>query len=254
MNNELEIISKSTLLGKEIDVYGTVENPLFKAKDVANWIEHTNLTMMVNGVDEDEKVTRRTKDSLGRENMATFLTENGLYEVLMLSHKPIAKQFKKGIKQILHDIRTKGGYLTPQKIDEILSDPDTIIKLATTLKDERAKRMQAEKQLEEQHPKIVFADAVVGSSTSILVGELAKMISQNGYEIGQNRLFKWLRDNNYLCKYGERRNIPYQQFIEQGLFTLKTNTFSVNGEMKTKNTVKVTQKGCMYFINKFIKK
>lgn len=142
--------------------------------------------------------------------------------------------------------------MTENTIQKALTSPDFLIQLATQLKDEQAKRMKLEQKVEEDKPKVVFADAVVGSKSSVLVAELAKMISQNGVHIGQNRLFQWLRDQDYLCKYGERRNLPYQKYIEQGLFTLKTNTFSVNGEMRTKNTVKVTQKGCLYFINKFL--
>lgn len=110
---------------------------------------------------------------------------------------------------------------------------------------------QSEK-IERDKPKVVFADAVAGSDSSVLVAELAKMISQNGFHIGQNRLFQWLRDKGYLCKHGERRNLPCQQYLDQGLFALKANAFSINGEMKMRNTVKVTQKGCVYFINGFL--
>ena len=110
---------------------------------------------------------------------------------------------------------------------------------------------QSEK-IERDKPKVVFADAVAGSDSSVLVAELAKMISQNGFHIGQNRLFQWLRDKGYLCKHGERRNLPCQQYLDRGLFALKANAFSINGEMKMRNTVKVTQKGCVYFINGFL--
>ena len=109
-----------TLMGKTFNVYGTVEEPLFRAKDVADWIEHSNLTVMVNSVDEDEKVVSHTKDSLGRENSATFLTENGVYEVLMLSRKPIAKEFKKEVKKMLHALRTKKATLMPTNFADAL--------------------------------------------------------------------------------------------------------------------------------------
>ena len=109
-----------TLMGKTFNVYGTVEEPLFRAKDVAGWIEHSNLTVMVNSVDEDEKVVSHTKDSLGRENSATFLTENGVYEVLMLSRKPIAKEFKKEVKKMLHALRTKKATLMPTNFADAL--------------------------------------------------------------------------------------------------------------------------------------
>lgn len=105
--NEIELVTKQEILGKEFMAYGSIEEPYFLAKNVADLIGHSNITMMLNSVDEDEKIVLRTKDSLGRENNAAFLTENGLYEVLMLSRKPVAKQFKKAIKQLLHELRTK---------------------------------------------------------------------------------------------------------------------------------------------------
>ena len=111
-----------------------------------------------------------------------------------------------------------------------------------------------QKLIEEQAPKVLFTNAVIGSQSSCLIGELAKIITQNGYEIGQNRLFEWLRNNNYLGKIGERRNIPNQQYVEQGLFELKKGTRSGNdGVMHTTITPKVTGKGQVYFINKFLK-
>ena len=109
-NGEITLFQTTELLGKTLCVYGNAENPLFLAKDVADWIEHSNITVMIANVDDDEKIIGRTKDCLGRDNGATFLTENGLYEVLMLSRKPIAKEFKKGVKKILREIRQKGYY------------------------------------------------------------------------------------------------------------------------------------------------
>ena len=115
--SEIQVISKSTFLGKEIDVYGTAENPLFKAKDVAEWIEHSNVTEMLRNIDEDEKLTSEILRA-GQKRRCNFLTENGLYEVLMLSTKPIAKQFKKGVKNILKTIRKTGTYTVPNSIKD----------------------------------------------------------------------------------------------------------------------------------------
>lgn len=115
MSNKLQIINEQEVLGKDFKMYGTFEEPLFLAKDVANWIEHSNLTMMLKSVDEDEKVISRTKDSLGRENTASFLTENGLYEVLMQSRKPIAKQFKSKVKEILKELRIGKVKIVPTR-------------------------------------------------------------------------------------------------------------------------------------------
>ena len=115
--SEIQVISKSTFLGKEIDVYGTAENPLFLASDVADWIEHSNVTEMLRNIDEDEKLTSEILRA-GQKRRCNFLTENGLYEVLMLSTKPIAKQFKKGVKNILKTIRKTGTYTVPNSIKD----------------------------------------------------------------------------------------------------------------------------------------
>lgn len=142
---EITLLKETEIFNQPFKIYGTVENPLVLAKDVASWIEHTNLTVMINSVDDDEKVISRTKDCLGRDNTATFLTENGLYEVLMLSRKPIAKEFKKQVKVILKDIRKHGIYATDNVIDNILNNPDFGIQLLTKLKEEREARIKAEK-------------------------------------------------------------------------------------------------------------
>lgn len=127
--NELKIFDEREVFGKQFRIYGTPDDPLFLAKDVANWIDHSNSRMMLESVDDDEKVVRNAY-TLGGIQETWFLTENGLYEVLMQSRKPIAKQFKKKVKEILRDIRRHGAYLTDQKIEELLISPDTIINLA----------------------------------------------------------------------------------------------------------------------------
>lgn len=141
--NNLEIIRQQDVLGKDFKVYGTIDKPLFLAKDVANWIELTNVTDMISRVDEDEV----TKLNLGsRQGETWFLTEDGLYEVLMQSRKPIAKKFKKEVKEILKDIRKHGIYATDNVIDDILNNPDFGIELLTKLKEERKARIEAEKK------------------------------------------------------------------------------------------------------------
>jgi anti-repressor protein len=154
--------------------------------------------------------------------------------------------------EVLPTIRKHGIYATAERIEEMFSDPDNIIKVMQTIKAEREERQRLERQALEDRPKVIYAEAVQGSTSSCLMGELAKMISQNGVAIGEKRLFAWMRENHYLCAYGERYNQPYQQYIEQGLFTMKQNVFSVDGEMRTRNTTKVTGKGQVYFINKFL--
>lgn len=128
----LQVLEEREVLNQGFKIYGDVENPLFLAKDVAKWIDHSNPTEMLRGVDEDEKLNS-TILSAGQNRTMTFLTEDGLYEVLMQSRKPIAKEFKKQIKVILKSIRKHGAYMTPEKIEQVLLNPDTIIQLATAL-------------------------------------------------------------------------------------------------------------------------
>lgn len=246
--NELKMIDERELLGKEFRIYGNFENPLFLAKDVAEWIEYdvSNVSKMVKSVDENEKVITRTNNT-----SAIFLTEDGLYEVLMLSRKPIAKEFKKEVKKILKTIRKNGMYV----VDDLLDNPDLAIQAFTKLKEEREKRKKLEIKLEEDKPKVLFADSVSASKTSILVGELAKLLKQNGIDIGQNRLFEQLRNLGYLIqKKGSSFNMPTQRSMELKLFEIKETTISQpNGEIRIQKTPKVTGKGQQYFINLFLK-
>lgn len=184
------------------------------------------------------------------------VNESGFYTLVLKSRKPQAKPFQKWVTgEVLPSIRKHGGYLTPQKIEEVLTDPDTIIQLATTLKEEQARRKALEAENQVMQPKALFADAVAASHTSILVGELAKLLKQNGVEIGQNRLFKWLRENGYLMKTGSSYNMPTQRSMEQELFEVKeTSITHSDGHITVQKTPKVTGKGQQYFINRFLTK
>ena len=246
---ELKVIDERIVLEKEFRIYGTVDNPLFLAKDVANWIEHSAVHMMMKSVDEDEKV-RNIVSTLGGIQEAWFLTEDGLYEVLMQSRKPIAKQFKKKVKEILKSIRKHGMYAT----DELLNNPDLLIKMATKLKEERElnRRLQEENEeknkiLEKQKPKVEFYDEVIDSTTVIGMKEVADILNVKGY--GRNNLFKFLRENGIL----NRKNGPYRKYIEQGLFEIKESKYIVDNEVKIKPTTYVTQKGLDY-IRKILNK
>lgn len=184
------------------------------------------------------------------------VNESGFYTLVLKSRKPQAKPFQKWVTgEVLPSIRKHGGYLTPQKIEEVLTDPDTIIQLATTLKEEQARRKALEAENQVMQPKALFADAVAASHTSILVGELAKLLKQNGVEIGQNRLFKWLRENGYLMKAGSSYNMPTQRSMERELFEVKeTSITHSDGHITVQKTPKVTGKGQQYFINRFLTK
>lgn len=184
----------------------------------------------------------------------TIINESGLYNVILRSDKPEAKPFRKWVtSEVLPTIRRHGVYMTPETIEKALTDPDTIIQLATTLKEERDARMALEAKAEADKPKVLFADAVSASHTSILVGDLAKLLRQNGVEIGQNRLFRFLRDNGYLCSHGERYNLPTQRSMDRGWFQVKETTINQpDGSIRVTRTVKVTGKGQQYFINLFL--
>lgn len=248
--NELKIIDEREVLGKQLRIYGDFENPLFKADEVAKWIEHSNVSKMLESVDDNEKIKLEV-GTLTNGYSAWFLTEDGLYEVLMQSRKPIAKKFKKKVKEILKDVRKYGMYAT----DELLDNPDLIIKMATKLKEEKAKNKELEDKMKEDKPKVLFADSVETSKNTILIGELAKIIKQNGVDIGQKRLFTWLRDNGFLIKReGTDYNMPTQKSMELELFEIKeTAVTHSDGHISINKTPKVTGKGQVYFINKFLK-
>lgn len=204
---------------------------------------------MVDTVDEDEKL-RETIFTSGQNREVWFLTENGLYEVLMQSRKPLAKEFKKKVKEILKSIRKHGLYAT----DQLLNNPDFAIAAFQALKEERARKQALEAQIEADRPKVLFADAVSASKSSCLIGELAKILKQNGIGIGQNKLFQWLRSNGYLIsRRGESWNQLTQKSMQLGLFELKkTNINHADGHTTVNTTTKVTGKGQQYFINKFL--
>lgn len=256
-NNQLQIIDEREVLGKQLRIYGDFENPLFLAKDIAEWIDYAktgngsyDVNKMLKTVDENEKLIRKIFAS-GQNREMWFVTEDGLYEVLMQSTKPIAKKFKKKVKEILKDVRKYGMYAT----DELLDNPDLIIKMATRLKEEKAKNKELEDKMKENKPKIIFADSVETSKNTILIGELAKIIKQNGVDIGQKRLFTWLRDNGFLIKReGTDYNMPTQKSMELELFEIKeTAVTHSDGHISINKTPKVTGKGQVYFINKFLK-
>lgn len=251
MRNEV-VLNEQKVLGRDFIIYGTVEEPLFIASDIAEWIQHSNVTEMLKNVDDDEKLTS-TILRAGQSRQVNMLTENGLYEVLMLSRKPIAKQFKSEIKKILKSIRKSGGYITGQ---EQMSDTELMAKALLVAQKQIEQRNaiieQQKAKIEADKPKTIFADAVATSKTSILVGDLAKLICQNGYQIGQKRLFDWMRENGYLIKTGSSKNMPTQRYVEQGLFEIKeSNVQNPDGSVRITKTTKVTGKGQIYFVNKF---
>ncbi|HGM3507705.1 TPA: phage antirepressor [Clostridioides difficile] len=253
--NNLQTIKEQELLGKEFRVYGTLEKPLFLAKDVAEWIEHSNVSTMLSNIEVEEKELIQI-GTLNNAYSAWFLTEDGLYEVLMQSRKQIAKQFKKEVKKILKEIRKNGGYI---HTTEDMSDDEIMARALQvaqkTIEKKNREIEEKDKVIQLQQPKVLFADSVASSDNSILVGELAKLLRQNGIDTGQNRLFDWLRNNGYLIKRkGEDYNTPTQKSVDLGVIETKEGTrVHPDGHTSITKTPKITGKGQIYFINKFKK-
>lgn len=241
--------------------FGTVrtltidEKPYFVGKDVAEILGYTNPTKaMQDHIDEDDMTFNETL-KLSRQTGAWIINESGLYSLILSSKLPNAKKFKHWVtSEVLPSIRKHGAYMTDSTLEQALTSPDFLIKLATELKTEKEKRQALEVQAEENKPKVLFADAVSVSNTSILVGDLAKIIKQNGVNIGANRLFAWLRDNGYLIKRkGNDYNMPTQYSMDLKLFEVKETVIThSDGHTSISKTPKVTGKGQQYFVNKFL--
>lgn len=225
-------------------------------KDVAERLGYKDTSdALKKHVDEEDKLTRRFADS-GQNREMYVINESGLYALVLGSKLPTAKKFKSWIThEVLPAIRKHGGYLTQEKVEEALLNPDVLIKLATELKDEREKRKALEGKIEADRPKVLFADSVSTAKTSILIGELAKLLKQNGLEVGQKRLFAWMRENGYLMRAGSSYNMPTQRAMEQGLFEIKETTINnPDGSTRLTRTPKVTGKGQVYFVNRMLGK
>lgn len=223
--------------------------PFVCLADVCKILEIKNISDCKGRLKQDGVVTNEVIDNLGRKQQATFINESNLYKVIFQSRKPEAEEFTEWVtNEVLPSIRKNGGYIAGQ---ETLSD-DELIQKALLVATNKLK--EREKQLEEQRQKVLFANSVETSATSILIGDLAKLIKQNGHDIGQNRLFKWLRENGYLIKSGERRNMPTQMSMDLGLFEVKERTVNnPDGSIRITKTTKVSGKGQVYFVNKFLK-
>lgn len=228
--------------------------PWFVAKDVCNVLGITNNRDAISELDTDEKNTVVITDGIPGNPNKTIVSEAGLYRLVMKSRKPEAKEFQRWVThEVLPSIRRHGVYATDVTIDSILNDPDFGIRLLTDPKDERARRREAERAIEAQKPKVLFADAVATSKRSILIGELAKILKQNGVKTGQNRLFKQLREDGFLMKRNGNPNMPTQKSMELGLFEVKeTSIAHSDGHVSLNFTTKVTPKGQQYLIQKYL--
>ena len=227
------------------------DEPWFVGKDVAEILSYSNTRKaLTDHVDDEDKMDGVTiRDSIGRNQKPVLINESGLYSLVLSSKLPSAKKFKRWVtSEVLPALRKTGQYQVKE-----LSGSELMAKALIEAQNVLAAK---DKQIEEMKPKVVFADAVATSHTSILVGELAKILKQNGIDMGQKRLFAWLREKGYLIKrQGTDYNMPTQKAMDLGLFEIKEGSY-VNGSGVniTTKTPKVTGKGQQYFINKFLAK
>jgi len=226
------------------------DQPWFVAKDVCEVLEISNVTQALNRLDSDE----RSMFNIGRQGETNIINEPGLYSLILGSRKPEAKQFKRWIThEVIPTIRKHGAYITPETMEKTLQDPDYIIGVISALKKEQDQRKALEQRVNEDRPKVVFAEALEVSKDSILVAQLAMILKQNGINIGQNRLFRQLREQGYLCKSGDRYNLPTQKSMNLGILETQVRMVGGGEDIKRRETPKVTGKGQSYFINKFKK-
>lgn len=253
--NELKIF-ENPAFGK-VRVVEQGGEPWFVGKDVAEILGYSDLNKAVamHVDDDDKKLNDKTSPSFGQRG-TTLINESGLYSLVLSSKLPDAKKFKHWVTaEVLPAIRKTGGYIAGS---EKMSDAELMAKAVlvaqATIKERDARIAELESDTQRMKPKEIFADAVSASNQTILIGDLAKLIKQNGHDIGQKRMFEWLRNNGYLIKrQGADYNSPTQRAMELGLFRIKeTAVTHSDGHVTVSKTVKVTGKGQAYFVNKLL--
>lgn len=255
MSKEITIFENDEL-GFTVRTIKEEDEIWFVAKDVAQALEYSAWQPnIIANVPEIWKGIKRINTPGGEQEMLC-LTEQGLYFFLGRSDKKKALPYQMWVAgKVVPSIRKHGIYMTPAKAEELISNPDLIISLAQEVKNLRSTTEVLQNQLLENRPKVIFADAVDASKDSVLIGNLAKLLNQNGVEAGQNKLFAWLRENGYLCNCkGERWNTPTQLSMDKGLFEIKQRVINnPDGTTKITHTTKVTGKGQIYFVNGFLR-
>ena len=231
--------------------------PYFVGKDVATILGYTNTPKAIRDhVDEEDKLTERAVLS-GQNREVICINESGLYALVFGSKLKSAKRFKKWVtSEVLPTIREHGAYMTESTLEQALANPDFLIQLATRLKEEQEARKRLEEKVKEDEPHAILGRAITTAKTSILIGDLAKILNQNGVNIGAKRLFEWMRNNGYLIKRkGTDWNMPTQRSMDLELFEVKESVhIDGNGCNKITRTTKVTGKGQEYFVNRFLSK
>lgn len=224
--------------------------PWFVAKDVCDILGHSNVSMALDRLDDDE----RSKFNLGRQGETNIVNEAGLYSLVLGSRKPEAHEFKRWVThEVLPQIRKTGGYIPTDANDDDMTILAKAVMIGQRTMEEQKRKIAAQQtRIVELEPKARFADAVAASDGTCLIGELAKMLRQNGLNIGQNRLFEILRQDGYLGKTGSNRNVPTQKAMDLGLFRIKETAIThSDGHVTINRTAKVTGKGQTYFISRY---
>lgn len=248
--NHLQIFNN-----KQFGCIRTIEEngkPLFCGSDIARALNYTNPNKAIN--DHCRAITKRSTPISGKEQEINFITEGDVYRLITHSKLPAAEQFESWVfDEVLPTMRKTGGYV---------SNDELFVNTYLQFADDQTKALfrntlhtitQLNTQIEEDKPKVLFANAVESSQTSVLIGDLAKLLRQNGVNIGQNRLFDWLRDRGYLIKFGDSRNMPTQKAMDMHLFEVMERTVTnPDGTVRITKTTKVTGKGQTYFVNKFL--
>lgn len=243
MDNEIQTFTNEKF--GDVRALSIDGEPWFVAKDVCDALDLSNPSVSVQSLDEDE----RAKFNLGRQGETNIVSEPGLYKLIMRSRKPEAKAFQRWVThEVLPAIRRTGGYM----VSVANETPEQTMARALLIAQDTMDRQRRE--LDELRPKALFADAVAASDGTCLVGELAKMLRQNGVEVGQNRMFAMLRDEGFLGKTGSNYNVPTQRAMEMGLFRIKETAIThSDGHVTINRTPKVTGKGQRYFIDRYCK-
>lgn len=252
MNNEIQQFDfRGASLRTLTDKAG---EPWFVLKDCMSILDLGNPTETVKMFDEDEFSTAEVIDSIGRRQQAYIISEPGLYRLVMRSRKPEAKEFQRWVThEVLPAIRKTGGYIPTTDADDDMTILAKAVMIGQrTMEAQKRKIAEQQTRIVELEPKARFADAVAASDGTCLVGELAKMLRQNGMDIGQNRLFRLLQADGYLGKSGSNRNVPTQRAMDLGLFRIKETTVThADGHTTVSRTPKVTGKGQRYFIDRY---
>ena len=253
---QMELVKQSEFAGNEVDLYKGVDGEVYMtAKQLGEALEYKEPVIAINKIigrneylqNDEFSVVVKLVSTDGKRYDTRLLTEDGIYEVTMLSRQPKAQEFRFFIRELLKGLR-KGELKVVQHSYQI---EDPIERAKQWIKEEE-RRQQLQLENEKMKPLATYAESIAEAGEEILIGELAKILKQNGYDTGQNRLFKQLREEGYLqSRHGDMHNVPTQRAMEMGLFRIVKRLVYSGSESKVRRTTKVTPKGQIYFINRY---